>query len=238
MGATGSAGATGTMGATGSAGATGSMGATGSTLECFVAGTRIATPQGERAVEDLAVGDTLLTVDGTATIAWIGSRRLDLASHPRPDQVRPVRIAAGAFGSNLPARDLRVSPGHGLFVRDGHGERLIPAGYLVNGTTVTQESVASVEYLHIECDRHEILLAEGLPAESYLDCGNRAEFANQPAPMILHPVFATLSHEAARAPFVVAGPPLQAVRERLAAQASEMRTAQPRLGRLRQRFGR
>jgi len=58
------------------------------------------------------------------------------------------------------------------------GEVLIPACRLINGTTITQVDVESVTYWHVELDSHDILLAEGLPAESYLDCGNRRFFAN------------------------------------------------------------
>ena len=129
--------------------------------------------------------------------------------------MRPVRIAAGAFGEELPRRDLVVSPGHGLFIADSDGERLIPAGCLVNGTTITWEAVDHVDYVHIELGRHDILLAEGLPAESYLDVGNRADFGGLGTATTLHPLFAATAHEAARAPFVIAGPLLDVVRARL-----------------------
>ena len=95
---------------------------------------------------------------------------------------------------------------------------LIPAVYLVDGQTIVQEAVAEVDYVHVELDRHDILVAEGLGAESYLDVGNRAEFENGDGPLVLHPAFAPLAHEAARAPFVIAGPVLEKVRAKLAAR--------------------
>ncbi len=98
------------------------------------------------------------------------------------DSVRPVRIAAHAFADGLPHRDLLVSPEHALFV-DGV---LIPAHRLLNHSSVTQDAPAAAEYFHVELDRHEVLLAEGLPAESYLDTGNRTMFANAPL-VALHP---------------------------------------------------
>jgi hypothetical protein len=55
---------------------------------------------------------------------------------------------------------------------------LIPIRYLVNGASVVQELFGTVTYWHVEVHRHEVLLAEGLPAESYLDTGNRSAFAN------------------------------------------------------------
>ena len=144
---------------------------------CFAEGTRIATDSGETAVERLQVGDRVATLQDGETVfrpvKWVGQRRIDLAAHGRPELAAPIRIRAGAFGDAQPVLDLVVSPDHCLFV-DG---KLIPAKLLVNGTSITQEfSRRSVTYYHVELDRHAVLLAEGLPAESYLDTGNRAAF--------------------------------------------------------------
>lgn len=140
---------------------------------CYVTGTRILTTRGEVAVEDLAVGDLAVTVSGAQRpIRWIGHRTLQCRG--RADLL-PVRIAAGAFGEGRPARDLMVSPGHAICV-DVLGEVLIPAIRLVNGTTIAQVEVAEVTYWHVELESHDILLAEGLPAESYLEMGNRGFF--------------------------------------------------------------
>jgi hypothetical protein len=98
--------------------------------------------------------------------------------------VAPIRIQRGAFADNRPHSDLLVSPDHAIFV-DG---QLIAARQLINGTTIRQEKDwTSVEYFHVELDMHAILLAEGLPAESYLDTGNRGFFANSDEPIVLHP---------------------------------------------------
>ena len=158
-----------------------------STVVCFAAGTRILTAHGQVAVEDLAEGDRVVTHTGQAQpITWIGHRRIELALHPRPQLVAPVRIRRDAFGESLPQRDLLVSPDHCLFV-DG---KLIPAKLLINGMTIVHElSARSADYYHVELDRHAILLAEGLPTESYLDTGNRAYFANSGLAMVLHPEF-------------------------------------------------
>ena len=134
---------------------------------CYAAGTRIAIVSGEVLVEDLRAGDVVsLATGGTTSVVWVGHRRVRKAD--------PVRVVAGAFGTGLPARDLVLSPEHALFL-DWH---LIPARALVDGMSVIQEAWDSVTYHHIELVRHGVLLAEGLPAESYLDTGNRASFAN------------------------------------------------------------
>ena len=155
---------------------------------CFAAGTRIATERGDVAVEDLHQGDHVLTVGGgRRPVRWIGQRRLDLATQRRPESLYPIRIRRGAFAENVPQRDLLVSPDHCLFV-DG---RLVPAKLLVNGMTIAPDyTVPVVHYYHIELDRHDVLMAEGLAAESYLDTGNRDFFVNGGGPLTLHPELA------------------------------------------------
>lgn len=146
-------------------------------IVCFVSGTLISTSRGEVAVEGLEVGDLAVTSSGEQrSIRWIGHRVIDCSRHPAPASVLPVRIAAGALSENKPERDLLVSPGHAICL-DLLGEVLIPAWSLVNGTTITQEQVEEVTYWHIELDSHDILIANGQPAESYLDMGNRAFFS-------------------------------------------------------------
>ena len=163
-------------------------------LACYAAGTLIATPDGETAVEELREGDLVRTASGEARkVRWIGHRQIDAVRHPNPDAILPVRIAAHAFGPALPARDLYVSPDHALFL-DGV---LIPAGLLANGTTIRQIARASVTYFHVELDLHDVILAEGLPAESYLDTGNRAHFANGGAATTLHANFTAASWDGA-----------------------------------------
>ena len=187
-----------------------------SDLPCFAAGTRILTPNGEVAVEDLEAGDAVLTAregfETIATIIWTGQRTIDLARHAMPEKARPVRILAGAFAPGLPERDLLLSPDHALFI-DGH---LIEAKTLVNGVTVIADNtIRHVTYHHIELARHDVVLAEGLPAETYLASGNRQNFESDAAPVVLHPDFAAASRKNACAPLLTNGRIVTAARQRL-----------------------
>jgi collagen type I alpha len=192
-------------------------------IVCYGRGTRIATTDGEALIEDLAPGDAVITADGrTEKVVWIGRRRVDCRRHPEPKQVWPVRIKAGAFGPALPRRDLLVSPQHGI-----HAEGvLIPAKYLINGSTVVQEPVEAVEYFHLELACHDIVLAEGLPAETYLDVGDRAAFENADGAVVLHPDFSRWAWDArACAEIKVTGPEFEAVRSRLSQRATAIEPA-------------
>ena len=202
---------------------------------CYTAGTRILTATGERTIESLMQGDIVLTLSGGELIAqpvkWIGQRRIDLTAHPQPETVAPIRIRRGAFAENMPLRDLLVSPDHAVFV-DG---KLICARQLLNGTTIRQEKGwTSVEYFHVELDAHAILVAEGLPAESYLNTGNRGFFANSGEPLVLHPDLTDETDYPARAagscaPFVSDEASVLPVWQRLAERAAVLGQAAPKL---------
>jgi hypothetical protein len=197
---------------------TGPGGFTVSEVPCFGAGTELLTPDGMVAVEKLAPGDTVLSArDGDAReIVWVGQRSIDLTRHADPKKVMPVRIIAGAFEPGLPERDLILSPDHALFL-DGV---LVEAKTLVNGTTIVWDtSRRAVTYHHIELDRHDVVLAEGLPAETYLDSGNRNMFEGAEAE-VLHPDFATDRNSAGSvAQLKLDGSEVRTIRQRLLERA-------------------
>ena len=182
-------------------------------VACFAAGTRIATASGATAVEYLRPGMRALSAfGGAAEVVWIGHRRIDCRTHPRPWDVCPVRVRAGAFGAGRPSVDLWLSPDHAVFVEGV----LMPVRYLVNGATIVQEAAEWVTYYHVELPAHDVILAEGLPCESYLDTGNRAAFANGGVSAMLHADFARGVWEGeACAPLVVEGGHLASVRRML-----------------------
>ena len=142
---------------------------------CFCHDTLIATPAGEVKVQDLAVGDKVLTQHGSARlIVWIGTGSV-LATRGRRNAATPVIVRKGALADNVPARDLRVTKGHSLLL-DGV---LIPVEYLVNHRSIEWDDRAQdVRLYHIELETHDVLIANGAPAESYRDDGNRWLFRN------------------------------------------------------------
>jgi hypothetical protein len=124
-----------------------------------------------------------------------------------------VRVAAGAFGPRQPCRDLVLSPDHAVFGEDV----LVPVKYLINGSTVRREPRETVTYWHVELDRHDLLLAEGLAVESYLDTGTGGSFsghgdAQRPAdPATCEAIW----ESAGCAPLRIAGPAVERLREAL-----------------------
>ncbi|WP_420394913.1 Hint domain-containing protein [Nioella sp.] len=147
-------------------------------VNCFLAGTSIATVEGEVAVETLAIGDTVLNADGAeVAVKWIGRQTVKTMFKPA-ERVAPVRFAAGSLGEGLPVSDLTVTADHGMLV-DGV---ICHAGALVNGTTITrvpmEEMGESYTVYHIETEAHEIILANGAPAETFIDNVSRRVFDN------------------------------------------------------------
>jgi hypothetical protein len=189
-------------------------------VTCFLSGTHISAGRGDVRIESLAVGELVQTNSaGFVSVKWIGRRRIDCLRHPDPRKVWPVRIRSGAFGEGLPRRDLWLSPDHAVYADDV----LIPIKHLINGMTIEQIPMDEVTYYHIELDQHDVLFAEGLPAESYLDTGDRSKFTNGSGPITLHPDFSVRMWEAMGcAPLVVTGPVLTSVRTRLLQRAAHL----------------
>ena len=142
---------------------------------CFALGTRIATPLDEIPVEDLRVGDLVSTYDGSSKrIRWIGSRKVRLAAGRSRENLRPVRILAGALGQGFPSRDILVSRQHRMLVSSKIAARMFAASdVLIPAIKLTElpgvfvdNDVEEITYFHFLFDKHEIVFAEGAPAES------------------------------------------------------------------------
>lgn len=146
-------------------------------VPCFTPGTLIATPRGRVPIETLAVGDRVRTKGhGAQPIRWLGRVTLDARRLAEAPQLRPIRLRAGALGRGLPDRDMLLSPQHRLLVGGwraelhfGESECLIAACHLVNRHSIAPAwDVDTVTYIHLLFDRHEIVFADGLAAESFL----------------------------------------------------------------------
>lgn len=137
-------------------------------VPCFVAGTLIATPDGDRRAEQLQPGDLIMTKDeGAQPLRWIGSRRVAATG-----EFAPIYIRANTLGQH---RDLLVSPLHRVLIKDnlaellfGEAEVLVAARDLVNDHSITRREGGEVTYVHLLFDRHQVVFSEGLETESFL----------------------------------------------------------------------
>ena len=184
---------------------------------CFTPGARIVTRRGEVAVEDLRAGDGVLTRDdGFQPVAWVGAERVSVARQVLQPELRPVRIAAGALGKGLPVRDMWVSPNHRMLMTgaevqlvSGESEALAPAKGLVGRPGISVPCHWNdVTYVHVMCERHQIVMADGAWSESFqpgdwslgtMDRGAREEILR---------LFPQLAQETGRAAYASARPAL------------------------------
>lgn len=205
---------------------------------CFLRGTRILTPHGEAPIEELTIGSLVETLNGPLPVKWIGRRTFKKTASRWPSSVAPIRVARFALGDQYPSRDLYLSPMHGLFV-DGV---LIAVKHLVNGRSVAPAKMDEsevIEYFHVELETHEVIFAEGAPAETLQVTTGREGFANfveyerlyggeeRPAMKPFAPVFRHYGGRAelqgllrlALSPIVDVRDPVQRARARIAARA-------------------
>ncbi len=180
-------------------------------IACFMEGTLIATPAGQRPVESLMRGDLVTTADGSAQpVKWVGHRTYEADFGASEAFVRPVVFKAGSLGAGLPVRDLKVSPQHGMLI-DG---AMVPAAALVTGvSSVRDEAPGAITYFHIELDGHEAILAEGAATETFVDNNSRALFDNADEYNL---IYGTAAPRPAEQPRLEEGFQLAAIRRRLA----------------------
>jgi hypothetical protein len=154
-------------------------------------------------------------------VKWMGHTDVDFRRTPKGGPGLPVRIVADAFGPARPSQDLYLSAGHSVCV-DLLGEVLIPVSYLVNGSTIAEVEAETISYWHVELDSHDILIANNLPAESYLAMANRGAFEELRGLLSAFEEGRERTHADFCRPVVTEGPVLDFVRQRLVALSEEI----------------
>lgn len=144
-------------------------------VPCFTPGTLISTASGERPIEELQVGDKVITRDnGLQPIRWIGSKALNGRLLVENPHLRPVLIQKGSLGRGLPERDMMVSPNHRMMVSNENTtllfeerEVLVAAKHMINSKSIQQVHTIGISYIHMMFDSHEVILADGAWTESF-----------------------------------------------------------------------
>ncbi|AXN01554.1 Hint domain-containing protein [Acetobacter pomorum] len=153
------------------------------TVVCFLAGSMIRTSEGDVAVEDIQIGDQVVTFDWknnkdiTRPVVWVGKAHAVVrAGLPDDEAGYPVRILKDAIADGVPYKDMLITAEHCLFF-DG---KFVPVRMLVNGVSIFYDkSILSYDYYHVETAQHSVITADGMLTESYLDTGNRASFRQE-----------------------------------------------------------
>jgi len=184
---------------------------------CFARGTMLKTSDGLRAIEDLAEGDLIETKDnGTQPIRWIGSRTIGASTLAKHENLRPIRIKAGALGENTPSSELIVSPQHRILVRSkiaikmfDSAEVLVAAKQLlqIDGVDIAYD-LPEVEYFHMLFEKHEVVFSNGAETESLFTGPEALKTVGPAALEEIYAIFPELkdaAYEAAGARILVSG---------------------------------
>ncbi|MCX2562097.1 Hint domain-containing protein [Acetobacter farinalis] len=169
------------------------------TVTCFLAGSMIRTTKGDVPVEDVRVGDLVITLtNGTPEalpVIWAGYQTMSVQPGLPDDEAGyPVRIRAGAIADGVPYKDMLITPEHCLYLEG----RFVPVRMLVNGDSIFYDrSLTEYTYYHVETVRHAVIVADGMLTESYLDTGNRRSFAQKEKTIILGGIRRSWAHDAA-----------------------------------------
>ncbi|WP_124296807.1 Hint domain-containing protein [Acetobacter pasteurianus] len=152
-------------------------------IVCFLAGSMIRTSEGDVAVEDIQIGDQLVTFDWkhnkevTHPVVWVGkAHAMVRAGLPDDEAGYPVRVLKDAIADGVPYKDMLITAEHCLFFEG----KFVPVRMLVNGVSIFYDkSITSYDYYHVETEQHSVITADGMLTESYLDTGNRRAFRQE-----------------------------------------------------------
>jgi hypothetical protein len=182
---------------------------------CFTPGTQVTTQRGELPVELLSVGDRVVTRDnGMQTVRWVGKTQMFLQDFQTEPHLLPVFIRQGAFGKGLPERDMMVSPNHRILVSNDRStvrfqdrEVLVAAKHLTAQGVHTVQSSGTI-YIHFMCDRHEVVLADGIWTESFQPDDHSLKSIGNAQRLEIYELFPELKSKEGRAAYVAARPTL------------------------------
>ncbi len=141
---------------------------------CFVAGTKIRTPEGEKAIEELQIGDLISTANGAKAVKFACQSTRSFNELLATGK-NPIRVAAGTFGATA---DLLMSPSHAINLEGN----LIEAGALIDHASVervTEWNATELTYFNLELDQHELIWANGVATESYFSSYRTNGFSRQ-----------------------------------------------------------
>ena len=181
-------------------------------VPCFTPGARVNTLLGRKRVEEIEIGDRVLTRDnGYQVVRWVGRRSFAVADLLVAPQLCPVKIAAGALGNGLPEADLIVSPQHRMLIEGsaaqllfGEGEVLAAALHMVGQQGITRLEPCAVDYVHLMFDAHEIICANGAWSESFQPGERSVATMNHAARDELFEIFPELAHAQGRKAYAAA----------------------------------
>ncbi|MFT9331458.1 MAG: Hint domain-containing protein [Acetobacter persici] len=157
---------------------------------CFLSGSAIRTPEGDVAVENIKIGDEVVTFDwknnryAAKPVVWVGKARATVRPGLHDDEAGyPVRVLKDAVSDGVPYKDMLITAEHCLFFKG----KFVPVRMLVNGASIFYDkSITSYDYYHVETEQHSVITADGMLTESYLDTGNRSSFRQEGRVVALH----------------------------------------------------
>jgi Hint domain len=178
---------------------------------CFTPGAMITTQRGELPIQMLEAGDRVVTRDnGIQPVRWVGKTQMFLQDFQAEPHLLPVLVRQGSLGKDLPERDMMVSPNHRLLVanertslRFSEREVLVAAKHLsVPGVHTVQSS--GTTYIHFLCDRHEVVLVNGIWTESFQPEDHSLKTIGNAQRLEIYEIFPELKTTAGRAAYVAA----------------------------------
>lgn len=190
---------------------------------CYIPGTLVATPRGDIPVEDVKVGDKVITRDnGFQEVVWVGHKQVTPRTFTESPELKPVRVRKGALGNGLPERDMIVSPNHRILLSTPDGslyidqpEALVAAKHMIGMDGIHRIDLLSATYVHFMCERHEVVLSDGTWLESFQPGDFSLKGIDDEQREEIFALFPELRSRAGREDYTSAGRPLRGFKAKL-----------------------